>query len=175
MDQGPERGVVSEIRVVEGQTEVLQGALVLLNGLPMAASFDRFPALREFETYLGFRETNDNRRNAYAGTTLVIDVPAEAGLSFPPSREVIAATRLNAAFLASTVSRYLELGCKALTEKGLHVGCETAVAMRWQQVATDRKKDLQDVKGQLQAELVGKWFARSGEYSTVMALWGVAP
>jgi hypothetical protein len=25
------------------------------------------------------------------------------------------------------------------------------------------------------AELVGKWFARSGDYSTVMALWGVAP
>jgi hypothetical protein len=24
-------------------------------------------------------------------------------------------------------------------------------------------------------EFVGKWFARSGEYSTVMALWGVAP
>ncbi|QTX33493.1 hypothetical protein KAR29_06420 [Aminithiophilus ramosus] len=26
-----------------------------------------------------------------------------------------------------------------------------------------------------QAEFVGKWFALSGEYATVMALWGVAP
>lgn len=25
------------------------------------------------------------------------------------------------------------------------------------------------------AEFVGKWFARSGDYTTVMALWGVAP
>ncbi len=25
------------------------------------------------------------------------------------------------------------------------------------------------------AELVGRWFARSGNYSTVMALWGMAP
>lgn len=25
------------------------------------------------------------------------------------------------------------------------------------------------------AELVGKWFANSGDYTTVMALWGVAP
>ena len=25
------------------------------------------------------------------------------------------------------------------------------------------------------AEFVGKWFARSGDYGTVMALWGVAP
>ena len=25
------------------------------------------------------------------------------------------------------------------------------------------------------AEFVGKWFALSGDYTTVMALWGVAP
>lgn len=140
-------------RVMEGTTGVLQGALVLLNNIPMAASFDRFPELKNFETYLSYRETSDNRRNPYAGTTLVIDVPAEAGLSFPPSREVIAATRLNAAFLSNSVARYFELGCKTLNEKGLHPGCEASVAMRWQQVAAEKRKDLRDVRASLEAEL----------------------
>lgn len=140
-------------RVMEGTTGVLQGALVLLNDIPMAASFDRFPELKNFETYLSYRETSDNRRNPYAGTTLVIDVPAEAGLSFPPSREVIAATRLNAAFLSNSVARYFELGCKTLNEKGLHPGCEAAVAMKWQQVAAEKRKDLRDVRASLEAEL----------------------
>lgn len=140
-------------RVMEKTTGVLRGALVLLNNIPMAASFDRFPELKNFETYLSYRETSDNRRNPYAGTTLVIDVPAEAGLSFPPSREVIAATRLNAAFLSNSVARYFELGCKTLNEKGLHPGCETSVAMRWQQVAAEKRKDLRDVRASLEAEL----------------------
>ena len=140
-------------RVMEGQTEVLQGALVLLNSIPMAASFDRFPDLKNFETYLSYRETNDRRRNPYAGTTLVIDVPPEAGLSFPPSREVVAATRLNAAFLSNAVSRYFELGCKALAEKGLHVGCEAAIVMRWQALAAERRKELSDLRVPLEKEL----------------------
>lgn len=140
-------------RVMEGQTEVLSGALVLLNDLPMAASFDRFPDLKNFETYLSYRETNDKRRNPYAGTTLVIDVPASAGLSFPPSREVVAATRLNAAFLANAVSRYFELGCKALSEKGLHVGCEAAIVMRWQALAAEKRKELGDLRIPLEKEL----------------------
>ena len=140
-------------RVVEGQTGVLQGALILLNSIPMAASFDRFPDLKAFDTYLGYRETYDQRRNPYAGTTLVIDVPPEAGLSFPPSREVIAATRLNAAFLANAVARYFELGGKALAEKGLHVGCEAAVVAKWQASAVERRKSLQDVRDALEKEL----------------------
>ena len=140
-------------RVMEGQTEVLQGALVLLNSIPMAASFDRFPDLKSFETYLSYRETNDRRRNPYAGTTLVIDVPPEAGLSFPPSREVVAATRLNAAFLSNAVSRYFELGCKALAEKGLHVGCEAAIVMRWQALAAEKRMELSDLRSSLEKEL----------------------
>jgi len=41
---------------------------------------------------------------------------------------------------------------------------------RYERVATD------DVKACLKkAEFVGRWFARSGDYATVMALWGVAP
>lgn len=138
---------------MEGQTSVLSGALVLLNDIPMAASFERFPELKSFEGYLATRETVAKRRNTYANTTMVVQVPAEAGLSFPPSREVVAATRLNAAFLTNAVNRYFELGCEALEKKGLHVGCESAVAMKWQALAISKKRDLLDVREKLRTEL----------------------
>jgi hypothetical protein len=142
-----------EFVVMEGTTEVLAGALVLLNNLPMAASFERFPDLKNFESYLKLRESSSSRRNPYASTTMVIKVPPEAGLSFPPSREVVAATRLNAAFLTNAVQRYFDQGTKALMDKGLHLGCEAAVAMRWQAIAVGEKKTLREVQKKLQEEL----------------------
>ena len=41
---------------------------------------------------------------------------------------------------------------------------------RFEREATDEVKDC--IK---KAEFVGKWFAGSGDYTTLMALWGVAP
>ncbi len=140
-------------RIVEGQTDVLKGALVLLNGLPMAAAFERFAGLRMFEQYLSSRETNMRRNNRYCMTTLVITVPPKAGLSFPPSREVVAATRLNATFLSNAVNRYYEKGCASLAKDGVQIGSETPIALKWYAEAAAKNRSLSDCRVALETEL----------------------
>ena len=54
--------------------------------------------------------------------------------------------------------------------EGISAGPRPRTMAAYLKDATDEVRDC--VK---KAELAGKWFARWGEYSTVMALWGVAP
>ena len=131
-------------RVVDGTTSVLPGALVLMNGIPMGASLERFTELKEFHEFLASREASIGR--GYAGranSTLVIDIPPSAGLSFLPPREVLAVTRLNTAFLANACTRFLAAGSEKLDKEGLHLGCEAAVLGSWKQ----REMELRSAKG----------------------------
>lgn len=141
--------------LVDGSTEVLPGALVLMNGIPMGASLERFPELKDFASFLESHEAAMGRRSTYSGgkTTMVIDIPPEAGLSFPPSREVVAVTRLNAAFLSNACKRYFSAGIDELKAKGLHIGCESAVLSYWKMAAVDQKAKLREAMNSVAHEL----------------------
>ena len=143
-------------RLVSGSTEVLPGALVLMNGIPMGANLERFPELKDFSSFLESHEAAMGRRNYYSNTTMVIDIPPEAGLSFPPSRETIAVTRLNAAFLANSCKRYFESGVDELKEKGLFAGCESAALSRWKLEAIESKKTMREVQKKVESSLNAK-------------------
>ena len=140
-------------RLVSGATTVLPGALVLMNGIPMGANLERFPELKDFSSFLESHEAAMGRRNYYSDTTMVIDIPPEAGLSFPPSRETIAVTRLNAAFLANSCKRYFEAGVDELKEKGLFAGCESAVLSCWKLEAMESKKTLREAMKKVESKL----------------------
>ena len=133
--------------VVGGTTDVLPGALVLMNGIPMGASLERFPDLKEFSAFLASREASMGRGYSTGKSTLVIDIPPAAGLSFPPSREVLAVTRLNAAFLSNACMRFLASGEEVLDEQGLHLGCEAAVLGAWRKLEMDLAADPKAKKG----------------------------
>ena len=139
--------------LVSGSTEVLPGALVLMNDIPMGAALERFPDLKEFNDFLESHEAAMGRRNRWTNTTMVIDVPALAGLSFPPSREVIAVTRLNAAFLSNACKRFFAAGTDELKERGLFIGCESAVLSHWKSVAMAKGVELRSVQNDVQREL----------------------
>ena len=134
--------------LVDGETEVLPGALVLMNEIPMGASLERFPELKDFADFLESHEAALGRRIQYVrgATTMVIDIPPAAGLSFPPSREVVAVTRLNAAFLSNACQRYFALGVGKLEEQGLHLGCESAVLAFWRSKALEAKQTQQQAQ-----------------------------
>jgi len=141
-------------KLIDGVTEVLPGALVLLNGLPMSASFERFPELQIFSEFLESHEAAGNKRYYYGkNTTMVIDVPAAAGLAFPPSREVVAVTKLNAAFLNNACRKYFAEGIRELEEKGLQLGSESAVLAYWRSSATQQNKKMADCKELVMREL----------------------
>ena len=143
-------------RMTNGKTEVLPGALVLMNGIPMGANLERFDVLKDFVDFLESREAAAGRRSYYASTTMVLEIPPEAGLSFPPSREMIAVTRLNAAFLANACKRYLQSGMEELERDGLKPGCEAAVLSYWKMYAIDHKAKMDAVQQEVRKILNSK-------------------
>lgn len=55
-------------------------------------------------------------------------------------------------------------------------GAHLVAADRPRSMARFEREATDEVKACIKkAELVGKWFAGSGDYATIMALWGVAP
>jgi hypothetical protein len=143
-----------EFRLVEGSSNLFTGAVILMNGIPMGADASRFPELIEFSSYLASTDgATQRRRSSYSTTSLVIVVPPEAGLSFPPSREVIAVTRLNSAFLKNAVLRFFEAKTKDLESNGLSIGCEGAACLYWRKRSAELGLNLRQSLDKVREEL----------------------
>lgn len=126
--------------------------------LPYALAFVAVPVVLHKET----RESLPKSINTSLASWLSRNTRAHVGF-VDRSRALV--PMINEAIIYSTNGSML-----TLVDTHLIASDRPRSISRFQREATDEVQDC--IK---KAEFVGKWFSRAGDYTTVMALWGVAP